>query len=238
MISLAINLGIIFGTRLTLSNAIEVFQPVITAYMKDRKENEGGNSPPSAPEEQYRMEVYDQLKGSLNDYAELSIQFGYMAFFITALPISALGAFVNNYVEIRADAYKLLKNLRRPLPSGVEDIGTWQTIFSLMGTICVMTNAGIIVFTMRVLTMYSLTLRFWIFIGFQWLVFTLQYIVGIAIPDEPYEVQVQLQRSDFINKKLLMKVRDDVDVLGASQEKADPSAFKIQEDEPESMKKF
>jgi hypothetical protein len=210
MIALAINLGIIFGTRLTLSNAIELGLPVINAYLKDRKENEGATKDPSEPEKQYRMEVYDQLKGSLNDYAELSIQFGYMAFFITALPAAAFGAFVNNYVEIRTDAFKLLRNHQRPIPSGVEDIGTWQTIFSLIATICVVTNAGIVVFTMRVLTMYSITLRMWLFIGFQWLIFTIQYIVEAAIPDEPYEVQIQMSRADFLCDKVLKGVRDDV----------------------------
>jgi hypothetical protein len=237
MISLAINLGIIFGTRLTLSNALELGIPMINAHFKDKKENEGATKPPSNAEKQYRMEVYDQLKGSLNDYAELSIQFGYMAFFITALPAAAFGAFVNNYVEIRTDAFKLLRNHQRPIPSGVEDIGTWQTIFSLIATICVVTNAGIVVFTMRVLTMYSITLRMWLFIGFQWLIFTIQYIVEVAIPDEPYEVQIQIQRADFICNKLLKKVRDDAaeTELSKTLDTSDGS-LRIQEDEPESMK--
>jgi len=238
MIALAINLGIIFGTRLTLSNVLELGIPMINSYMKDKKENEGAVKPPSNAEAQYRMEIYDQLKGSLNDYAELSIQFGYMAFFITALPAAAFGAFVNNYVEIRTDGYKLLRNHQRPIPGGVEDIGTWQTIFSLMATICVITNAGIVVFTMRVLTMYSITLRMWLFIGFQWLIFTVQYIVEVAVPDEPYEVQIQVQRSNFINDKILKKVRDDVTEsrLSSALDGHDGS-LKIQEDEPESMKR-
>jgi hypothetical protein len=238
MIALAINLGIIFGTRLTLSNAIELGMPLINAYMKDRAENEGATKEPSEAEKQFRMEIYDQLKGSLNDYAELSIQFGYMTFFITALPVAALGAFINNYVEIRTDAFKLLRNHQRPIPSGVEDIGTWQTIFSLIATICVVTNAGIVVFTMRVLTMYSITLRMWLFIGFQWLIFTVQYIVEAAIPDEPYEVQIQVQRSNFIVDKLLKKLPDDIaeTALSKSLETSHDGSLKIQEDEPESMK--
>eukprot|EP00604_Paraphysomonas_vestita_P002458 CAMPEP_0174818240 /NCGR_PEP_ID=MMETSP1107-20130205/886_1 /TAXON_ID=36770 /ORGANISM="Paraphysomonas vestita, Strain GFlagA" /LENGTH=612 /DNA_ID=CAMNT_0016029841 /DNA_START=325 /DNA_END=2163 /DNA_ORIENTATION=+ len=237
MIALAINLGIIFGTRLTLSNVLELGIPLINAHLKDKKENEGATKPPSNAEKQYRMEVYDQLKGSLNDYAELSIQFGYMAFFITALPAAAFGAFVNNYVEIRTDAYKLLRNHQRPIPGGVEDIGTWQTIFSLMATICVITNAGIVVFTMRVLTMYSITLRMWLFIGFQWLIFAIQYIVEVAIPDEPYEVQIQVQRAEFITDKLLKKVRDDnADSNLSKALDTHDGSLKIQEDEPESMK--
>jgi hypothetical protein len=93
------------------------------------------------------------------------------------------------------------------------------------------------VFTMRVLTMYSITLRMWLFIGFQWLIFTIQYIVEVAIPDEPYEVQIQIQRADFICNKLLKKVRDDAaeTELSKTLDTSDGS-LRIQEDEPESMK--
>jgi hypothetical protein len=205
--------------------------------MKDRAENEGATKEPSEAEKQFRMEIYDQLKGSLNDYAELSIQFGYMTFFITALPVAALGAFINNYVEIRTDAFKLLRNHQRPIPSGVEDIGTWQTIFSLIATICVVTNAGIVVFTMRVLTMYSITLRMWLFIGFQWLIFTVQYIVGVAVPDEPYEVQIQISRADFLCDKILKEVRDDmVDSNLAASLEGNQIVLKIENDAPPSEK--
>jgi hypothetical protein len=88
-----------------------------------------------------------------------------------------------------------------------------------------------------VLTMYSITLRMWLFIGFQWLIFTIQYIVEAAIPDEPYEVQIQVQRASFIVDKLLKKVRDDVaeTELSKSLDTSDGS-LRIQEDEPESMK--
>jgi hypothetical protein len=239
MVAMAINLAIIFGMRLTLSNFLELAEPMVKGHFKNKKENEGATKPPSVAEEQSRMEEYDLLKGTLNDYAELSIQFGYMSFFITCLPVAALGAFINNYVEIRTDAYKLVKGLRRPLPSGVEDIGTWMTIFQLIASICVITNAGIVVFTMRVLSMYSITLRLWIFIGFQWFVFTSQYIIGIVIPDDPEEVRVQEMRTKVIVDKLLNKVKDDNDeeLAKAARRGSDTVSFKIQEDEPESMKK-
>lgn len=240
MIALAINLAIIFGMRLTLSNAMELGEPIIKGYFKDKKENEGAEKPVSSAEKESRLEEYDLLKGTLNDYAELSIQFGFMTFFISALPVAALGAFINNYVEIRTDAYKLVKGLRRPLPSGVEDIGTWMTIFQLIASICVITNAGLIVFTMRVLTMYSITLRLWIFIGFQWFVFTCQYVIEIIIPDEPEEVRIQELRAQHINAKLLDRVRDDDDAdlaKSLASEGGGSVSFKIQDDEPESMKK-
>ena len=35
---------------------------------------------------------------------------------------------VNNYLEIRVDAWKITSLCRRPFPKPAEDIGTWQTV--------------------------------------------------------------------------------------------------------------
>jgi hypothetical protein len=207
MVALAINLGIIFGTRLTLSNVLELLEPYVKSILKAREEKVD-ISLLSVAEREFLEEPYDLLKGCLNDYAELAIQFGYMSFFVTALPAASFGALVNNYVEIRTDGFKLLSG-RRPFLAGAEDIGTWQAIFSLISTIAVITNAGMVTFTMVVLDMYSLQLRLWLFIGFQWLCFIAQYIIQVAVPDEPYEVQIQKQRKEHLIKKLIYRIADD-----------------------------
>lgn len=49
-----------------------------------------------------------------------------------------------------------------------------QTIFLLLSIAAVLTNAGLIAFTMDVLDPYSESVRFWVFIGFQWICFSLQ----------------------------------------------------------------
>ena len=59
-------------------------------------------------------------------------------------------------------------------PEGAEDIGTWQTIFELLITAAVVTNAGLIVFTMGLIDGFTLYTRFFIFIGYQWILFTIQ----------------------------------------------------------------
>jgi len=214
MIPLAINLATVYGMRLTIGNFMEVCLPMILKHFADKKEDEDRTSESgiiSTGEREYRMPVYDQMKGSIDDYSELAIQFGYMTFFLAALPVSAMFAFLNNFVEIRSDAYKLMKNHQRPRPAGAQDIGSWGAIFSVVTTICVVTNAGLIVFTMEVLKMYSDMTRMWVFIGFQWALFTLQYIIEKIIPDEPLEVGIQVQRADFLNAKILQKQKDDDD---------------------------
>lgn len=65
------------------------------------------------------------VTSSLEDYAEVAIQFGYTALFVSALPFAAAFALISNIVEIKGDAYKLLNLHQRPVPKGCEDIGTW-----------------------------------------------------------------------------------------------------------------
>jgi hypothetical protein len=45
---------------------------------------------------------------------------GYAVLFVVSNPIVPLLCLVANYVEIRGDAFKLLRVMRRPEPNGVE----------------------------------------------------------------------------------------------------------------------
>ena len=108
-------------------------------------------------------------------------------------------------MEVRGDAWKLLKFKQRPFPVGVEDIGTWQSIFEIMVAASVVSNSALIVFTMQLLSGYSFAFRFWIFVGFQWVLFACQYALASSVPDTPVEVEIQLERQDFVGRKLIAR---------------------------------
>lgn len=82
--------------------------------------------------------------------------------------------------------------IQRPWPTGAEDIGSWQDIFDFIVTAAIVTNAALIVFTMNVLDGYDEYFQFWIFIGFQWVMFVVQYVIRAMIPDDPFEVALQV----------------------------------------------
>jgi hypothetical protein len=84
-------------------------------------------------------------------------------------------------------------------------IGTWQSIFDLIIAAAVVTNGALIVFTMPVLNDFSDFTRFWIFVGFQWVVFVSQYVIRILIPDIPLEVELQEMRTKHINNALILR---------------------------------
>jgi hypothetical protein len=98
---------------------------------------------------------------------------------------------------------------QRPIPSGAQDIGTWQSIFNIISVAAVITNAGLVCFTMDVLWRYSLFGRVWVFIGFQWVIIGCQFLSQLVIEDIPEEVTIQLQRNEFINLKVIEKVEDE-----------------------------
>lgn len=160
------------------------------------------------------------ISSSLEDYAEIAIQYGYMALFVSALPIAAFFALISNIVEIKGDGWKLFNLHQRPVPKTGEDIGTWQTIFLVISIISVVTNAALTSFTMDVLNSSSMTFRFWIFVSFQWVCFALQAFIMAIIPDVPEDIEIQLQRTEFISRKLIDKVADDnnEDVIGKNEE--------------------
>jgi len=60
------------------------------------------------------------------EYRELVIQFGFCTLFVVAFPIAPIFALLNNALEIRVDAYKLLTQHRRPIAQAAQDIGRFM----------------------------------------------------------------------------------------------------------------
>lgn len=56
-----------------------------------------------------------------------------------------------------------------------------QSIFLLLSVISVITNAGLTVFTMNTLDGYTDHVRYWIFVLFQWICFTLQVRLVLCV---------------------------------------------------------
>eukprot|EP01035_Chromulina_nebulosa_P017328 gene17328-22872_t len=209
MASLATNLGIIFGTRLLTNNILGILVPYLMYQYKYNEEMALYGGKIVRPEKEYLLQKYDVMISSIENYAEVAIQYGYTALFASALPVASLFAFFSNLVESKGKAWTLLNLHQRPVLKGAQDIGTWQAIFLLMAVITVITNAGLTVFTMTVFDDYSLTIRLWIFLIFQWICFSTQYIVMEVIPDIPEEIEVQIQRTEHICEKIIEQVSDE-----------------------------
>ncbi|XP_075726941.1 anoctamin-2-like isoform X2 [Rhipicephalus microplus] len=85
--------------------------------------------------------------GLFHEYLEMILQYGFVTLFVAAFPLAPLFALLNNVLEIRLDALKLLGSYRRPVAVRVRDIGIWYRIMDSLGKLAVLTNAVLIAFT-------------------------------------------------------------------------------------------
>lgn len=133
---------------------------------------------------------------------------------------------------MKIDGWKLCHVYQRPIPRSAEDIGNWQAVMSLIAIIAIITNAGLICFTMDSLEDFKLSNRVWIFFTFQWLLIVVQQLIAYVIPDEPRDYIVQRSRTNFIVDKVIDMVPDeddDDDDLGEDGKTYESFDIKIQE---------
>ena len=77
-----------------------------------------------------------------------------------------------------------------------------------MSLVC--TKQALIVFTMNLFPSdYSSFTKFWVFIGFQWVMFGLQYTIRALVPDIPWDIEIQEKRQEFVNRKLIRGEEDE-----------------------------
>ena len=132
----------------------------------------------------------------------------YVVLFAPSFPIAAAICYFTFLVELKADAYKLLKNARRPcIHTCAEDIGSWLKVLWTLSTIAVFTNMSLIGFT-------SVQFRAWLPLDiFGWTVdesntptffflceHTLlgcQYLVAHVLPDMPMDTSVERARAQW-----------------------------------------
>ena len=68
------------------------------------------------------------------------LQFGYVYFFSAVFPAAAFWALINNVYEIRTDAFKICRVIRRPFTQPTADIGAWQVWALLVSLIIIIVS--------------------------------------------------------------------------------------------------
>ena len=93
-------------------------------------------------------------KGDLHDQINLCIQFGYITFFGAVWPLAPLLAWINQIVEIRIHAWRLvgfpnaggnfLLLTRKPAVQAASDIGIWKRVILAMSILAALVNCGLL----------------------------------------------------------------------------------------------
>lgn len=144
LFELGIQLSVVMVGKQVLNNCMEIVIPKIKNWWRLR-DNIEENKKLSQWEKDYDL-VERSDQGLFYEYLEMVIQFGFITIFVSAFPLGPLFALLNNLIEIRIDAYKLVTIFRRPLGERVEDIGIWYEILDSVAKLSVIVNAFVIGF--------------------------------------------------------------------------------------------
>ena len=149
---LCIQLVIFFMGKQFIQAIFENFMPIIRKIRKrymlsDLKGNET-NKERASPQyiKDFKLLEWGQ-QGLIKEYLEMVMQFGFITIFVCAFPLAPFFALLNNILELRLDARKLLVQHRRPTAQMVQSIGVWFDIMEKLGKISVVTNGFIIALT-------------------------------------------------------------------------------------------
>lgn len=91
----------------------------------------------------YRLNDVDSFS-LFNEFLEMVIQFSFTTIFVAAFPLAPLLALINNVIEIRLDAIKMVTLERRMVPKKTNDIGVWTDILEAIGVLAVIANGLVI----------------------------------------------------------------------------------------------
>ncbi|XP_053949632.1 anoctamin-6 isoform X4 [Anastrepha ludens] len=96
--------------------------------------------------EDYHLEP-SNTNSLFSEYLEMVLQFGFITLFGLAFPLAPLLALINNVIEVRLDAIKMLKLMRRPVAQRANNIGVWYNMMAIVTRIAVASSAMIIAFS-------------------------------------------------------------------------------------------
>uniref|UniRef100_A0A673CG16 Anoctamin n=1 Tax=Sphaeramia orbicularis TaxID=375764 RepID=A0A673CG16_9TELE len=91
----------------------------------------------------YRLNDVDSFS-LFNEFLEMVIQFSFTTIFVAAFPLAPLLALINNVIEIRLDAIKMVTLERRLVPKKTNDIGVWIDVLEAIGVLAVIANGLVI----------------------------------------------------------------------------------------------
>ncbi|KAF9205543.1 hypothetical protein BGZ49_003877 [Haplosporangium sp. Z 27] len=149
----------------------------------------------------------------LKCYRKTVIQFGFCTLFVTSFPVAPAFALINNWIDIRMEAFRLLTQYQRPIALRAQDIGMWENIMEFISFISVITNAAIIAFSSLWIKQHLfvkwlgvssdgelLAARLGFILVFEHVVYLFKFILRAAIPTVPLTIKLAVQRSKYMTR--------------------------------------
>jgi hypothetical protein len=198
--------------NMIIGQSQEVAVPWLIGRIKQYIAARNGEVPKELPpwERDNKKGVY---AGTLDEYSELVIQYGYLTLFAAAAPFAPLLAVINNMIEIRTDAFKLITGCCRPHYKGAQNIGTWYAILELLGVVAVFTNCALIGLSFEVLfaSVQGYTnpefLTLAIVVIMEHFIFVLKFVLAFLVPDYPGWIIKKLAFEEWLKQEAFKAAR-------------------------------
>jgi hypothetical protein len=210
---LTVQLATILGVNMVIGQAREVLLPYLIGKLQltlfKRNLKKAGEDTKELPQWE-RESKKPKFPGTFDEYSEMIIQFGYITLFASVFPLAPLMALINNIIEIRTDAFKLVTSYTRPEYQGAQNIGTWYAILELLGVMAVVTNCLLIGFSfapINKLVSEEYFHTFAIIVVMEHIILAAKWIISILIPDVPGWIMKERGRQDFIKDSLVKKLK-------------------------------
>ncbi|RVE74957.1 hypothetical protein OJAV_G00026890 [Oryzias javanicus] len=94
-------------------------------------------------QDNYQLADLDDLS-LFNVILKMVIQFSFTTLFVAAFPLAPFMALINNIVEIRLEAIKMVRLERRLIPKKTNVMGVWTNVLEAIGVLAVITNGLVI----------------------------------------------------------------------------------------------
>lgn len=207
-------LGLIYGL-IFLKNLYIIGRKWYDQRNKDPNEEQDKNIVSCAHENTLREQLDKQIEldkyeasgmdGTFGDYLELIVQYGFVTLFAVAFPLAPVMAYITNILEVQVDKDKLLTKTRRPRPQNAKNIGQWYTTLEIVTSLSMVTNAGILCFTIGAFSDWPI-FHHNAFIPFLLILSAMYYIKKLVediVPEVPAKYDTVVKRHDYIiNHKL------------------------------------
>lgn len=142
--------------------------------------------------------------GTFTDHLEMTIQLGYVILFSSAFPPAALCALLNNLIEIRSDAFKLVYICQRPFGQRVPNIGTWQNCMEYMSIMAVLVNCALIGLSGQVHRMFpdmTATQTILLIVALEHIMLVIRFVITCAIPDIPGWLATEMAKIEWARRE-------------------------------------
>lgn len=180
---------VFFLVQLTVGNTLEL-GPALFKYTTTLKEV-ATRSPLEMAVAQFAL-AESPAVDVLDDYLEITIQFGYCVLFFVCFPLAPILALLNNLLEAKIDALKRLSK-RRPSPTDQTSIKVYTNACLSLAYLAVFNNVALVC-----LVMPDKGPKIIKFVQSSLALLAISFLVYRGANTLPYDVDLQLKRQEYV----------------------------------------